>query len=221
MVEFSTDIWRSAVKSILSITMLAWSIALACPPCLSVGTSPGLLIAQLDIDRPGPGIVGNRPNGGGRARDLLAQMRRVSSYMEQYSVQNNGFYDQEMINATIVQLNQLVSNNPYSRGDMTAPDDELFDQTQAMDNGGQEISQNKRVNLIVDESMTDLQAEEYRSNPPDEWNGPPGAITVITNNRNMFLVYGDGRDGHPIKNPDTGRCAVIFGHYHMYLHGDI
>jgi len=201
------------MKSIFSICLVAGTLNVASPPSL---------FAQEDVDLPGPGIVASpAPAGSRRSGELLAQMKRIASYMEQYSVQNNSFYDQEMIKAAIVQLNQLVPNNPYSHNYMTAPDDELTDQNEPMDNGGQNLTLQNRVSLIVDESLSDLQAEEYRSNPPDEWNGPPGAITVITNNRNMFIVFGDGLDGHPIKDPDTGRYAVLFGHYHLYLHGDI
>jgi hypothetical protein len=207
---------RRAMKSIFSICLMAWSINLACQPGA---------IAQADLfsnpssfDPVAPVTPLPRPERNG---ELLSQMRRISSYMEEYSVQNNGFYDQEMINALIVQLNQLVPNNPYSHKYLITPDDEQTNELEPMDNGGQNLSQPNRVSVIVDQSLSDLQAEEDRANPPDEWTGDPGAITVITNNRNLFIVWGAGRNGKPIRDPDTNRVAVLFGHYHLYLHGDI
>jgi hypothetical protein len=217
------------MKLILSICLITWSINLACQPDAFSFALDRQLLAQADLFAnpssfnpvapvtPPPSSTGNGRHNG----ELLSQMRRISSYMEEYSVQNNGFYDQEMINALTVQLNQLVPNNPYSHKYLMTPDDEQTDELEPMDNGGQNLWQPNRVSVIVDQSLSDLQAEEDRANPPDEWTGNPGAITVITNNRNLFIVWGAGRNGKPIKDPDTNRVAVLFGHYHLYLHGDI
>jgi hypothetical protein len=135
--------------------------------------------------------------------EMRRQMRSVARYLELYGIRNGsrfpGFQDEEM-QAARVQLMELVPNNPYG----SSPWGEQWSEQQ----DSQEID---RIRLQMNLSLSTSVIDNWTTNPPSDWTAPPGTITAIGNNQGLYIVWGAGQDGKPIRNPSSGRTLIITG----------
>ena len=160
---------------------------------------------------------------------MFRQMRQVSGWLDQYCMWNHRWPEVgDETNEATQQLNQLVPNNPYANGlltlgqgldadsqytdpnaspvDMPAPDDQAANLN--------------RVQLGIDNSMTEEDVREDMKNPPDSWTADPGTISGIGNQQTLYVIWGAGRNGKPLKDPLTGRTQLIIGRYAMLNNGE-
>jgi hypothetical protein len=154
-----------------------------------------------------------------RVQTLIGQMQRVSSWLEQYVQANHRFPDPgDEFNDALSQLNQLVPNNPYAPSLITTspgPDNDLsVMQTYPVGDASLDRSPH-RIHLVFDPSLSETQAELYVSAPPDDWRAAPGTITAVCNNQNLYIVWGAGRDGFPVRNEFNGKVELLFGRFPM------
>ncbi|HEY9676473.1 MAG TPA: hypothetical protein V6C76_00625 [Drouetiella sp.] len=154
---------------------------------------------------------------------LFNQMTKVSDWFAQYCTWNHRFPEGwEQVNFAKQQLNQLVPNIPYDSGDLQLSqgldaEADFANPTKTSMDAPQPIQVAASMDRIqinpADLSMTGNDILQYRTQPPLEWNAPPGTITAISNQSTTFLIWGAGSDGLPIRDPDTGRVRLIVGHY--------
>ncbi len=155
---------------------------------------------------------------------LYDQMNRVATWLNQYCVWNHRFPEQgdEMAWAK-EQLNQLVPNPPYDTASLRLAsgldaDPNYYQPNTApeyvMPSGGSSVNLN-RISLQFDPGLSELEIQNWRTDPPSEWQAAPGTISAISNNQNLFMIWGAGANGLPIKDPSTNRVIMIIGRYNM------
>jgi len=166
---------------------------------------------------------------------LTKQIREVSSWMENYCSSNVAFpdYGDEM-KWVVSQLTELVPYNPYDPDSINQAESgvPIAVPLDGSSPGGEILSydeqtnesiaqQDDRIRIQVDQSMTPEQARQYQINPPDDWEAPPGAITIVSTNQgrnqnspfDFFLVWGAGYDGKPVRDPFTKRVVLVEGRW--------
>ncbi len=72
-----------------------------------------------------------------------------------------------------------------------------------------------RIWLTYDPSLNENMAQEYLTDPPDDWTGQPGSINVVSNNQNLIVIWGAGANGKPIKFPGSTKTRLIIGRYKL------
>ena len=181
-----------------------------------------LLFVPTAISAEGFGIAQmQREQEDGRLYD---QMGRCSRWLNDYLVFNQHFpeYGAEM---TFVkqQLNQLTPNSPYTSNTLrlahgidTEPE---YSNSEISPVEG-DIDPNvaatgDRIELVFDPSLTELEVENWKTDPPYEWSAPAGTITAISNNQNLYIIWGAGADGKPLKDPSNHSMLMYVGHYNM------
>jgi|GEM_PF-6816027 len=159
--------------------------------------------------------------------EMRSQMMRVARWLELYGIRNTrfpGFQNDEMY-AAQVQLTELVPNNPYLPGVTMNPGaagvpayyntdgSPMTGSVPWQDNWMNHIQaqNNQRILLSINYSITPQQIDQWTKDPPDDWTAAPGTISAIGNNQGLFLVWGAGADGKPIKNLYTGTTLIITG----------
>lgn len=155
---------------------------------------------------------------------LYSQMNKVASWMEQYCKLNHRAPEQgEETADALRQMNQLIPNPAYNAQSIRLTpgldaDPQYIQPLDApltvMPDDGSGITLN-RVTLTFDGSLSDLEIQEWRDNPPYEWQAAPGTIAVITNNQSLFLVWGADSTGLPLRDPASHRVVMIIGRYAM------
>jgi hypothetical protein len=168
---------------------------------------------------------------------MFSDMRKVSNWINQYCIWNHRFPEQgdEMREAK-AQLNQLIPNNPYinnklylSQGLDADPvyADPSIEPTYSSDYQkvpvyapSDQAANFKRVKLVMDPSLTEIEIQEWERNPPDEWSADPGTVTVISNQQNLYVVWGAGYNGKPLRNPLSRVTDLIIGRYALLNNGE-
>jgi hypothetical protein len=159
---------------------------------------------------------------------MYSDMRHVAGWLDGYCLQNHRFPEgTEEMNWATNQLNQLIPNNPYRPSLITlipgadenptyeAPE-EIGDVPQQYATAGNSVN---RITLIFNPSLSDYMVTEYLTNPPDDWRAPPGSVTAISNNVDLFMLWGAGPDGKPLRDPVSKRLQLILGHYVLNFGG--
>lgn len=154
---------------------------------------------------------------------MFDQMKKVSDYLNYQTTVNHRFpeYGDEM-KLMKERLNQLVPNPPYDphalRLQPGLDADPLYAQP---DNYGTPSSDNPdtgttldRINLSLDLSMTELEIQGWCDDPPYEWRAAPGTISAISNQQNLYIVWGAGADGLPLRDPYSKRVLMIIERFH-------
>jgi hypothetical protein len=72
-----------------------------------------------------------------------------------------------------------------------------------------------RIKLTIDNSLSEIEAQQWLTQPPDDWQAPPGTISLIGNQQNMYVLWGAGRDGRPLRDPLSHRVQLIIGRFAM------
>jgi len=209
-------IWQSA-----EIFMRAFLLALLL--CLAWGTNP--LCAQAQGDSSGMSQQMQFAKDEADAQQYR-QMERVASYLDQYCAQNHRWPDQGEEQQFIQQqLNQLVPINPYTQAGAPwlptqgseGPQD--VSGNLPLDQYYDNVPQGTRVKLVFDPSLNTTMAKEYINDPPEDWQRRPGAITAVSNNQDLFVVWGAGINGKPLRNM-AGQMRLIFGRFGMLYYGE-
>lgn len=159
--------------------------------------------------------------------EMRSQMMRVARWLEVYGIRNTrfpGFQNDEMY-AAQVQLTELVPNNPYMAGVTMNPgaqgvpayyNSDGSPMTGSVPWGDDwrnhlQAQNNQRVLLSINYSITAPQIDQWAKDPPEDWVAAPGTISAVGNNQGLFLVWGAGADGKPIKNLFNGNTLIITG----------
>lgn len=188
--------------------------------CLLVGVC--CLPVQLSV------AFDSRSNPARQAQDdrLYDQIYKVARWFDQYCSWNHRFPEvgDETADAT-QQLNDLVPNNPYDALDLgltpgldVDPNSPSYDDEESIPAAysySDVAAKNNRINLKLDPSLTELQIQEYQINPPLDWQAPPGTITAISNQQNLFVVWGANRRGLPLRDSASGRVIFVIGRYRL------
>lgn len=153
---------------------------------------------------------------------LYSQMKTVGNWVDNWIMYNHRFPEQgdEQASATN-QLNMLVPNNPYQAGNLSAVAGPDVNETLAETNeyaapqpvAGETWTGNDRVRLQLDWSLSVGEIEEFSKEPPLTWQAAPGTITVSSNNQYLFVIWGAGADGKPIRDPLTNRVRMVIANY--------
>jgi len=154
---------------------------------------------------------------------LFNQMTKVSDWFAQYCTWNHRFPEgPDQVTFAKQQLNQLVPNIPYDSGSLQlasgldAEADYANPETSPEDSPQptQVAATMDRIQVHSNDlSLTNNDIQQYKTQPPPEWVAAPGTITAISNQTTTYIVWGAGRDGLPIRDPDTGNVRIIVGHY--------
>lgn len=144
---------------------------------------------------------------------LHGQMQRVANFLENYCTMNYRFpQSTDDVRWLTKQLMDLVPNNPFTDQEEQPSDIITFPSTDGPTYSLPYGVQN-RFNLSIDNGIDDAIVQEWWLSPPDDWQAPPGTISAISNNRNLFVVWGAGADGRPIKNDVSGHTAIVVGRW--------
>lgn len=160
---------------------------------------------------------------------LYSDERKVAGWLDQFCIWNHRFPEQgDQMRDAKDQLNQLVPNNPYSSGKLLVAqgldvDPEYTNPTASpveFPAPDYQAATENRIHLRLDPSLTELNIRQYQTQPPLEWNGPPGSIYAISNQQSLYVVWAAGRDGLPIRDPNTHRVRLIIGRYALLNQND-
>jgi hypothetical protein len=155
---------------------------------------------------------------------MYDQMSRVSQWVNMYCMLNHRFPEEgDEMKSAKEQLNQLIPNPPYSPSSLRlAPgldaDPQYAQQEAAPGMGVENLDTGTtldRVHLIFDPSLSELEIQGWRTDPPSDWQEPPGTVTAISNNQSIFVIWGAGADGLPIRDQYSKRILMIIGRYAM------
>lgn len=151
------------------------------------------------------------------------QMRTVANFLQDFCQMNYRFPNPgDERDWAQAKLTMKCPENPF-KPDSTdyAQDDMLFAGMDHFASTGmqgsvdlqtaEQIAQAKDKIHFADDSFGPDQIQEYAKNPPPNWVANPGTITAVSNDNNMFVVWGAGYDGKPIRDPMTGRVFMIQG----------
>ncbi len=172
---------------------------------------------------------------------LFSQMQQVANYMSQYCIYNKRWPEPgDQTEYVVKQLNELVPNNPYKPNQLQESqyfstdtsyhyDDPTKDDfipgaatgagIGAPDNTMPDTqlgtSADLRVKLEFNPSLSAQMVRDWQAEAPLEWQTSPGTITAISNSEDLFVIWGAGANGKPIKSPD-GTTKFYIGHVNMY-----
>lgn len=153
---------------------------------------------------------------------LFSQMREIAGWMDNWVVCNHRFPEQGDEQTFVLnQLNALIPNNPYVSGSFSVVSGADVNQQlaerdedlplQPIANAG--FTGVSRITLELDWSLTLNEIEAFSVEPPISWQAAPGTINVVSNNQYLFIVWGAGLDGKPIRDPLTGRVRMVVANY--------
>jgi hypothetical protein len=168
---------------------------------------------------------------------MFTDMRRVANWVNQYCIWNKRFPEQgDEFREAKSQLNQLVPNNPYESSKLSVAQGLDADPEYINPSGSPSYATDyekwsyptptdqaanlHRIVLKLDQSLTELDVQQDQTSAPDDWTAPAGSIVVISNQQNLFAVWGAGRDGKPLKDPLSGVTQIIIGRYALLNFGE-
>lgn len=155
---------------------------------------------------------------------LFSQMHTVAGWVDNWIVFNHRFPEiGDETTYALTQLNELVPNNPYKQGSAYVVPGETVDNAY-MTNEGEAIApppadtkvDSDRIRFVRDYGLTALQIDEYSQNPPPSWRESPGTMTVITNDQYLFIIWGAGADGRPLRDFGSKRVRFAVGNYQRW-----
>lgn len=162
--------------------------------------------------------------GAEEANVLLArEMEKVAGWLDQYCVWNHHFPEEgDEFEDAKRQLNMLIPNNPYKFGATELPTGRDLDPTyDTLENLPSPYNSNSfaadgdRIRLEIDPGINLAAIPELKKSPPMEWNAPPGMVTCVSNNNDVFIVWAAGLDGRPIREPYSRQVRIVQGNYNL------
>lgn len=155
---------------------------------------------------------------------LFDQMRQVASWVDNWVVFNHRFPEVgDETTYALQQLNELVPNNPYRSGSAYMVSGETVDNAYLNQEGEQPsppMADSKvdsdRVCFVRDYGLTVPEVDQFSADPPVDWRAKPGTITVITNDQYLFIIWGAGADGKPLRDFGSKRVRFAVGNYQRW-----
>lgn len=150
---------------------------------------------------------------------LFQQMRQVGNWINDWISMNHRFAEVgDESHFAARQLDALLVNNPYDHSSVSAQagidkyaiDDEVQENPQP---GVPNVLAPHRVKFVRDFGLSTAQIEVWSEEPPVEWREAPGVITMMTNDQNLFCIWGAGADGRPIRDYYSHRTRLCVGDY--------
>jgi hypothetical protein len=140
--------------------------------------------------------------------DLAEKMQVVAWAFKKNRVTTGSFPEQGYATAVLERkLHHVAGTNPYFDFPFrTVANDPQFN---AKYNSNQCNSNEIAVLIHVDLGLSSMRLAQFKTAVPDDWIAMPGTITIIHNTENLFLVWGAGVDGRPIKDKATNEYAII------------
>lgn len=229
MIESARDPLRFCYMSRESSFSVAISVSVSALLLVAVGLS---VSAQDDSESPMNKLTPkerrnvDRAVGQEEANVLLArEMDKVAGWLDQYCVWNHHFPEEgDEFEDAKRQLNMLIPNNPYKYGATELPQGRDLDPTyDTLENipspftfaAGSFAADGDRIKLEIDPGLNLAAIPEWKKNPPMEWSAPPGTVTCISNNNDVFIVWAAGMDGRPIREPYSRQIRLVQGNYNL------
>jgi hypothetical protein len=155
---------------------------------------------------------------------LFDQMRRVASWVDNWVVMNHRFPEiGDETTYALQQLNELVPNNPYQSGSVYMVAGESVDNAYLTQEGEPipppmtgSKEDDDHVVFVRDFGLTVPEVNQFSVDPPVDWRAKPGTITVITNDQYLFIVWGAGYDGKPLRDFGSKRVRFAVGNYQRW-----
>jgi hypothetical protein len=156
--------------------------------------------------------------------ELRRQMKSVAAWLQDFTVWNSRFPSfGDTMNWAEQQLAILVPGNPYQLGGAitasanSAPSAGSVAPPTTINPTpflvGANPGPSGRVRLYVDQSLNGNLVEQFLDDPPSTWVADPGSISAISNNQDLYIVWGAGADGLPLRDPQTGRIYIVAGRW--------
>lgn len=166
--------------------------------------------------------------------ELRQQTQKVAGWLQEFSLRNQnrfpGVYGSSgtIERAAEVQLTELAGPNPYANATTgissqglngLSPGLSYYYNSDGTPVSGSPIANSEwtaeltadnahRISLSMDESANNSQIDQYRDNPPDNWQAPPGCISAAGNGQGFIYVWAAGIDGKPIKDYN-GKTYIV------------
>ncbi|MBP9091653.1 hypothetical protein KBI23_11525 [bacterium] len=155
---------------------------------------------------------------------MFDQMRQVANWVDNWIVWNHRFPEiGDETTYALQQLNELIPNNPYIAGSAYMVSGQTVDNAYLNQEGEQPTPpmadskiDNDRIVFVRDFGLTVLEIDQYSVDPPVDWRAKPGTITVITNDQYLFIVWGAGADGKPLRDLSSKRVRFAVGNYQRW-----
>ncbi len=155
---------------------------------------------------------------------MFSQMRQVANWVDNWVVWNHRFPEiGDETTYALQQLNELVPNNPYIAGSAYMVSGQTVDNAYLNAEGEQETTpmadskiDTDRIVFVRDFGLTVLEVDQYSLDPPVDWRAKPGTITVITNDQYLFIIWGAGSDGKPLRDFGSKRVRFAVGNYQRW-----
>lgn len=186
----------------------SWAVPLALAMTLGLAGT-----ARADFGDPPPGQTAYHSHAAAD-RALHGQIRSVARWLENYCTMNYKFpRDLDDVRYAKSQLVEVAPSNPFSGGAEEAG--ASVETVPNVGTAGAQLSaaDDQRIQLQIDYSLSNYMLKEWKAHPPDLWEAPPGTITAVSNDRNMFVVWGAGADGRPIRDDITGQPVLVVGRW--------
>jgi len=154
---------------------------------------------------------------------LFGQMRSVAAWVDNWVVFNHRFPEiGDESTYALQQLNELVPNNPYLPGSAYAVPGMTVDNAYLNNEGEQSTAMadskvdSDRIHFVRDYGLTVSEVDEFSKDPPADWRASPGTITIITNDQYLFIVWGAGANGKPLRDLVSKRVRFAVGNYQRW-----
>lgn len=155
---------------------------------------------------------------------MFSQMRQVANWVDNWVVWNHRFPEiGDETTYALQQLNELVPNNPYIAGSAYMVSGQTVDNAYLNAEGEQATPpmadskiDSDRIVFVRDFGLTVLEVDQYSADPPVDWRAKPGTITVITNDQYLFIIWGAGADGKPLRDFGSKRVRFAVGNYQRW-----
>lgn len=144
---------------------------------------------------------------------LNREIHAVGSWLQNYCQMNYKFPVQPNdVRYAKSQLIDVAPVNPF-----TEDYDDISNSTSVPGAGTADArispQDEQRFQLSVDYGLSNYMLGEWAHHTPDYWQAEPGTITAISNDKNMFVVWGAGADGRPIRDDITGHAVLVVGRW--------
>jgi hypothetical protein len=155
---------------------------------------------------------------------MFDQMRQVANWVDNWVVWNHRFPEiGDETTYALQQLNELIPNNPYIAGSAYMVSGETVDNAYLVQEGEPQTPpmadskiDSDRIVFVRDFGLTVPEIDQYSVDPPVDWRAKPGTVTVITNDQYLFIIWGAGADGKPLRDFGSKRVRFAVGNYQRW-----
>ncbi len=169
--------------------------------------------ARADFGDPPPGTIDYHSHA---AADhiLHRQIRSVASFLQNYCTMNYKFPRQPNdLQYVKSQLAELAPGNPFLGDDSETPT--AVETLPNVGTAGARLSaaDEQRFQLQMDYGLSNYMLKQWAAHAPDGWEASPGTITALSNDGGIFVVWGSGADGRPLRDDLNGQPVLVVGRW--------